>query len=138
MNSSTSRITFGLCSLLLGVFASVATSAPRSPDWSHSIVTIEINRKQYDYYQPWTKRTRRLQKVGTVLADKQILATADEMYDRTLVRLQKNGHGRWWMGEVSWIDYIANLALISVPDEDFWKDLKPVKFAKPGRNPGGM
>jgi hypothetical protein len=124
---------------LLALPASRATAASsHAPDWSKSIVTIEVNRKQYDYYQPWTKRTHRLSKVGTVIGERQILTTADEMNDRTLVRLQKGGHGRWWIGEVSWIDYVANLALVTVPDQDFWKDLRPVKLAKPGRNPTGM
>jgi hypothetical protein len=123
---------------VLGVLPSAAASAPRSPDWSHSVVTIEVSRKQYDYYQPWTKRTRRIPKVGTMVGDKQILTTADEMFDRTLIRLQKGGHGRWWIGEVSWVDYVANLALVTVADEDFWKDLKPVKLAKPSRTPSSM
>src|SRR5262245_20969738 len=55
--------------------------------WERSIVTIEISRKQYDYYQPWSKRTRRFQKIGTVIGDRQILTTADELFDRTLIRL---------------------------------------------------
>jgi hypothetical protein len=98
--------------------------APAS--WESSIVTIEVARKRYDYYQPWTRRTSQMQKSGLVLADHQILTTADEMFDRTLVRLQKNGRGRWWIGEVTWIDYHANLALVTCVDADFWRDLKPV------------
>src|ERR1051326_4374263 len=48
--------------------------------WERSVVTIEVARKQYDYYQPWTKRTRRFQKIGTVFGDHQILTTADELF----------------------------------------------------------
>jgi hypothetical protein len=123
--------------LVVLAVAAPAADSP-NPGWAKSIVTIEINRKQYDYYQPWTRRTRRLQKVGTVVAEKQILTTADEIYDRTLIRLQKNGRGRWWLGEVSWVDYPANLALVTVSDEDFWKDLKPAKLAKPGLEQGPL
>jgi len=94
--------------------------------WEHSIVTLEIARKQYDYYQPWTRRTARMQKVGLIIGERQILTTADELFDRTLVRLQKNGRGRWWTGEVTWIDYVANLALVTTSEEAFWRDLKPV------------
>src|SRR5260221_610041 len=101
-------------------------SAP-SP-WEHSIVTLEVSRKQYDYYQPWTKRTSRLQKTGVVIADGQILTTADEMFDRTLVRLQKNGRGRWWMGEVAWVDYHANLALVTTSETNFWRELLPAQL----------
>ncbi len=92
--------------------------------WEHSVVTLEIARKKYDYYQPWTRRTSQLQKTGIVIGERQILTTADEMFDRTLVRLQKNGRGRWWIGEVNWIDYHANLAVVTCKDNDFWQDLE--------------
>src|SRR5215467_2543407 len=102
--------------------------------WERSIVTIEVSRKQYDYYQPWSKRTRRFQKTGIYLGDHQILTTADELFDRTLVRLQKGGRGRWWIGEVSWLDYHANLALVTVSEENFWHDLKPVNFGSAAKS----
>jgi hypothetical protein len=104
--------------------------------WERSIVTIEVSRKQYDYYQPWSKRTRRFQKIGTFIGDKQILTTADELFDRTLIRLQKGGRGRWWLGEVTWLDYHANLALVTVSDEDFWRELKPVSFGSAAKADG--
>jgi hypothetical protein len=118
--------------LLLLVFIAAALpgrceerKALHGSPWEHSIVTIEVSRKQYDYYQPWTRRTSRVQKTGLLIADHQILTTADELFDRTLVRLQKNGRGRWWAGGVAWIDYHANLALVTNSNPDFWQDLKP-------------
>jgi len=111
----------------------VAGSSP----WESSVVTLEIARKQYDYYQPWSKPTKRLQKIGTVIGTRQILTTADEMFDRTLVRLQKEGRGRWWIGEVTWIDYYANLAIVTTTNADFWTGLKPVGFSSihPAKSP---
>jgi len=88
-------------------------------------VTLEVARKQYDYYQPWTKRTTRAQKTGLVVGDHQILTTADGLFDRTLVRLQKGGRGRWAVGDLTWIDYHANLALVTTAESDFWRELKP-------------
>src|SRR5437899_912036 len=99
--------------------------AVSTADWQKSIVTVEVARKQYDYYQPWSKRTHKTTKTGTVISDREILTTADEMHDRTLVRLQKYGRGQWYIGDVSWIDYQANLALVTVADAEFWKELKP-------------
>src|ERR1051325_1701909 len=104
--------------------------------WERSIVTIEVARKQYDYYQPWSKRIRRFQKIGTVIGDHQILTTADQLFDRTLIRLQKGGRGRWWIGEVTWLDYHANLALVTVSDEKFWSELKPVNFGSAAKSQG--
>jgi hypothetical protein len=109
---------------LLPAFAKEEKRTTVSP-WEHSIVTIETARRQYDYYQPWAKRTKKVQKSGVVIGDHQILTTADEMFDRTLVRLQKGGRGQWYLGEVTWIDYPANLALVTASDTNFWKSLTP-------------
>ncbi len=111
----------------LGAAAQERKGVQGSP-WEHSIVTLEVSRKQYDYYQPWTRRTSRVIKTGLYIGEGQILTTADEMFDRTLVRLQKNGRGRWFLAEVSWIDYYANLALVTTSEEGFWRDLKPGTF----------
>jgi hypothetical protein len=108
--------------------ASFASAQESRPSWDRSIVTIEVARKQYEYYQPWSRRTHRAQKTGIVLDDHKILTTADELFDHTLIRLQKNGRGRWWIGDLAWIDYHANLALLTNSDAEFWKDLKPVTF----------
>ena len=96
--------------------------------WEHSVVTLEVSRKQYDYYQPWTRKNSRVQKTGLCIGERRILTTADELFDRTLVRLQKGGRGRWWIGEVSWIDYYANLALVTTSEEDFWRGLSPASL----------
>jgi hypothetical protein len=106
--------------------------------WERSVVTLEISRKQYDYYQPWTRKTSRAQKTGLYVGDHQILTTADEIFDRTLVRLQKGGRGRWSLGEVSWIDYHANLALITTSEEDFWRDLNPATLGGTVPEDGGL
>src|ERR1041384_3896590 len=49
--------------------------------WERSIVTLEVARKKYDYYQPWSKRPSQLQKSGLVVGEREILTTADEMFD---------------------------------------------------------
>lgn len=97
--------------------------------WEDSIVNIEVSRKQYDYYQPWTRRPGRALKTGIVIGEKEILTTADELFDRTLVRIQKGGTGLWIPAQVTWADYHANLALVTVPNPAFWRDLKPARLA---------
>jgi len=113
------------------------TRAELAP-WEHSVVTLEVARKKYDYYQPWTRRTSQLQKTGLVIGDRQILTTADEMFNRTLVRLQKGGRGRWWIGEVVWIDYHANLAVVTTSEADFWPGLQPATLGGAAATEGSM
>ena len=57
-----------------------------------------------------------------------LLTTAEELSDRTLVRVQKGGRGKWWNAEVVWIDYHANLAVLTASDATLWAGLKPAAF----------
>ncbi|MGV3774639.1 MAG: PDZ domain-containing protein [Verrucomicrobiales bacterium] len=113
--------------LLISSFFTVASiraaeeKAP-APIWEQALVTIEANRKQYDYHQPWSRQVGQVQKMGTIIGDNQILTTADFLANVTLIRLQKGGRGRWYKGEVSWVDYHANLALVTTSEEGFWKE----------------
>jgi hypothetical protein len=86
------------------------------------VVTLDVTRKEYDYFQPWSRRAQSAAKVGVVTGARQILTTGRDLQDLTLVRVQKGGRGRWWDAEVEWVDYLANVALITVRDEAFWTD----------------
>ncbi|HEV8541955.1 MAG TPA: hypothetical protein VGR78_06165 [Verrucomicrobiae bacterium] len=97
--------------------------------WEKTVVTVEVTRKQYDYLQPWSRRVDQLQKMGTIIDGHEILTTADHLANRTLIRLQK-GRGRWFQGEVTWIDYHANLATITCRDEKFWEGTEKAEIAK--------
>src|SRR5438094_156249 len=99
----------------VGVFSRAADDAKHVDPaaWEHSLVQLDVTRKQYDYFQPWSKRVKSGQKTGLVISDREILTTADELFDRTLIRLQKGGRGKWWIGELVWIDYYANLAIVT-------------------------
>jgi hypothetical protein len=118
--------------LLTALFAERAGAAsPAKSPWEQSMVTIEVARKSYDYFQPWTLRTDSVRKNGVVTGPRQILTTAEHLNDRTLIRVQKNGRGQWHEGAVDWIDYHANLALVTLSDTNFWKGLSPVRWADP-------
>jgi len=104
-----------------------AASDPRA-QLEQAVVQIEVTRKQYDFVQPWTRRVDQLQKVGVLVGPHEILTTADFMADLTLLRLQKGGRGKWFEGKLEWVDYHANLALVTTTNESFWKGLKAVKI----------
>jgi hypothetical protein len=121
--------------------AQAADQAPGLRDvsrWERSVVTLDATQKEYDYLQPWSKRLRTGQKSGLVLAGREILTTADDLFDRTLVRVQKGGRGKWWTADVRWIDYHANLAMVNVPEEAFWQGLEPATLGVPTRATGDL
>ena len=118
------------------VFPMAATAAPTNAPSAleKSVVKIEVARKTYDYYQPWNRRNDRAMKTGVVVGQRQILATAQDLSDRTLVRIQKGGRGKWTTASVQWIDYHANLAVLTTDDAAFWSDIRPADFS--GKPPG--
>ncbi len=128
---------FVLFSELVGAFGGEATK--KSGRWLEpSIVSLEVTRKQYDYFQPWSRRSQSVTKAGVVIGPREILTTADDFTDRTLVRIQKGGRGQWWSAEVKWVDYPANLAIITTDNEKFWAGLKPVALANSASKDGDI
>ena len=99
-------------------------------DWQSSIVLLDITRNNHNFRIPWDKRAQSVSKFGVVIKDKELITTATGLANHTLIRIQKGGRGKWTNGKVLWIDYQANLAVLGVESDDFWKDLKPVKFAE--------
>lgn len=117
--------------LLFALVASPVFAAEERAEelWERAIVTVEVTRKEYEYLQPWGRRVSQAMKMGTILSDKQILTTAEHLSNHTLIRLQK-GRGRWYRGELAWVDYHANLALITCKEEPFWEDTKGASLAE--------
>lgn len=99
-------------------------------NWEQSLVSLEINREGFDYTQPWSRSSLTVSKSGVVIESKLILTTADQMNDLVLIRLQKGGRGKRYVGELIWVDYHANLALVTCADNNFWKGLKKSSFMK--------
>ncbi len=119
---------------LLAMFSGVVSGAAADRNGPNpmeaSLVTLEITAKNYDYFQPWAKPTRSVRKHALVVGDRELVTSAQNLADRTLVRVQKGGRGRWLNAEVKWLDYHANVAVLTVADEGFWDGLKPVELAE--------
>jgi hypothetical protein len=123
--------------LAIGQSGFAGAKAERSP-WEDSIVTVEVTRRQYDFIQPWTQRNETYKKQGVVLGPNQILTTADYLNDLSLARLQKNGRGPWVGATLAWIDYHADLAVLTTTNAEFWRGLKTVSLADPAPTAGSL
>lgn len=121
------QLVIGHLILALLLLCPPASAAPAS-DWESSLVYLEVTRKAYEVFQPWTPKSRTVQKNGLVIGAREILTTAEELSDRTLVRVQRGGRGKWWNAEVVWLDYHANLAVLTAKEDGFWPGLKPAAF----------
>jgi hypothetical protein len=95
-----------------------------------SLVEVEISRKTFNYRMPWITGRKQTKKNGVVLPGRRILTTADDVSGSVLVRVQKGGESKKYDAALAWVDYYANLAVIEVEDDDFWKGLESVKLSK--------
>ena len=109
-----------------------------TPDWSRSLVSIEVTYKLHDAFQPWNEPTRAIRKHGLVIGPDEILTTAQYLPTHTLVRLQKGGRGRWHDARVKWWDAQANLALLTTAAPDFWAGLQPAPLAADSARGSGL
>jgi hypothetical protein len=131
-----SLVRLGILVLVTG--APTIQAMPDSSPWEHSLVTVEVNHTVHDFLQPWSKRTEEHRKTGVVVGPRQVLTTAEHFSNRSLVRVQKGGRGTWWNGEVTWVDYHANLVMLTVAEPGFWKDLRAVPLADPVPTQGSV
>ena len=115
--------------LALGATLASVHAAPAPSKWERSIVTLEVTSKQYDYQQPWAKRQGNIQKNAVVVGARELLTTADGLADHTLIRAQAGGRGKWSNASLRWLDYHANLALLTSDDDALWKELRPAALA---------
>jgi hypothetical protein len=80
MNWAQLRVKLAIVASLLSTvpLSSIAAddNAAATRDWRKSVVNLDVNRKRYDYFQPWVRPVEDIRKVGVVIGPKQILTTA--------------------------------------------------------------
>jgi hypothetical protein len=107
------------------------SSSSGSFAWENSVIHIEVTSKEYSYVQPWARSEHKVIKTGVVITGHQIVTTAEGLADQTLIRLQKQGGGLFSLGQLVWVDYQANLAVLTTDEKDFWTGLQPAQIADP-------
>lgn len=96
----------------------------------NSLVEIEVTKKDYDYRMPWVSRNQQVRKNGILIGEKQILTTADGLSDQYLCRIRKGGESRQYTADLVWVDFYANVAILDVPEPEFWEGMHAVTFAQ--------
>ena len=117
---------------LLATALAAALGAPRAEAaaLAESILEIEVNASRHAHYQPWSRSVRTTYQNGLALAGERILSTASGLRHATLVRVRKEERAHWWIAEVVWADHHADLALLSVEDEAFWRATPAASLAE--------
>ncbi len=124
------KILFYVC-LLLIMGGSITVNAQ---SMENQLVTLIVTSQRYDYGSPWQKgEITRANITGCVIEGRRILTSAYALSDSVRVEVLKKGEPRKYTAEVAIKDFHTGLAIVRVPEEEFFNGLTPVVFSTNGR-----
>ena len=118
---------------------------PAIKPWFRQAVILNSYQQSYDWLSPWEKRGIRTQtgmalvvslanlKKEEIALDKykqnlNLLTTAEMVANSTLIEVTIKGIRQRFRAKILLLDYAANLALLSVDNNEFWKNLRPIEW----------
>lgn len=117
------------------VFFAAAALGQQGID-ERAIVKIFTVSNNPDYYQPWQMAGQSSSNgSGCIIKGNLILTNAHVVSNQTFVQVLKSGESKKYVAKVGAIDHECDLALLYVPDKDFYTGIKPVEIGsmpKPG------
>ncbi len=94
-----------------------------------AIVKVFTVSSRPDYYSPWDMGApRSASGSGCVIAGGRILTNAHVVSDATFIQVQPYGSSRRYNARVLHVSHEADLALLSVDDDEYFDDILPLKF----------
>jgi S1-C subfamily serine protease len=100
---------------------------------SNSLLKVNVTYQSYSPHIPWQKDPAGSRRgLGVVLANNEILVTAQMVADATYIELELPESGQKLTAAVKAVDYEANLALLTSASKDrengFFDELKPIEL----------
>jgi S1-C subfamily serine protease len=121
------QISFILLFLIFFILPSFAEK------FENNVVSISVATQSYDFNAPWQKLNVQREVIsGVVLKNGLILTVSHKLADHVLVEVSKFGEYHKYPAKILLKDYQCGLALITVPEKNFFSDLKPVEFNSTG------
>ncbi|MGH1540011.1 MAG: S1C family serine protease [Arenicella sp.] len=130
MRSTTTIITLTLISL------SMITPVKAQPDKElkkvrQAVVKIYTTTSAPDYFTPWSMlNASQSSGSGSMISGNRILTNAHVIADASFIQVQRQGDSRKYNAKASFVAHEADLAILTVDDENFFDDSTPLKFGK--------
>jgi len=97
---------------------------------TQTVVKIYTTDISPSYLMPWqVLQQRKWTGTGFILTERRILTNAHVVENATVLQVQKQGNPKKWRSHAVCVAHDIDLAVISVEDDAFWKDLQPAEFA---------
>ncbi|RKX32771.1 MAG: hypothetical protein DRP22_01695 [Verrucomicrobia bacterium] len=130
------RKTF-LCMAFLGLLQGLPAGAAGSPTGTpvpdaeqikDAIVKVYAVQNPPDYYEPWSMRgMRSVSGSGCIISKRRILTNAHVVSDRTFILVRRFGQTRKFRAKVIAVSHEADLAVLTVEDDEFWESVNPLE-----------
>lgn len=100
-------------------------------DLRNSVVKIFTVYNEYDYYRPWQMKGKSSKTgSGCIIEGKRILTNAHVVADQTFIQVKRAGQPRKYVARVLYVGHECDLAVLSVPDQSFFDNTKPVTIGE--------
>ncbi|MDQ7045129.1 MAG: trypsin-like peptidase domain-containing protein [Sulfurimonas sp.] len=97
-------------------------------DVKESIVKIYTVSKIPSYTTPWNSSISRSHGSGSIIEGNRILTNAHVVANETFIEIKRHGDNKKYEAEVEFISHQADLALLKVKDESFFKGTTPIEL----------
>jgi S1-C subfamily serine protease len=121
---------FSLSLIILSVFLSQSCCFGEKPQtYEESVVMILAVHQEYDFATPWKKGPMG-QGVGSgfIIEGNRILTNAHNVANHRYIEVKKQNLAKRYPAQVQFVGHDCDLALVTVPDPDFFKDTLPLSF----------
>lgn len=103
-------------------------AAPDTETIKDAIVKVIAWQNPPDYYEPWSMRgVRQVSGSGCIIKGRRILTNAHVVSDKTFLLVRRFGQTHKYPAEVVAVSHEADLAVLTVEDEEFWADTVPLE-----------
>jgi len=93
-----------------------------------SIVKIYTVSKIPDYSTPWNSSMRRSNGSGSIIMGNRILTNAHVVANQTFIEVKRHGDTKRYQAHVEYISHQADLALLMLEDDSFFKGTTSLEF----------
>ena len=93
-----------------------------------SIVKIYTVSKIPNYSTPWNSNIKRSHGSGTIIDGNRILTNAHVVANETFIEVKRHGQTQRYEAQLEFISHQADLAILKIKDETFFKGTKSLEF----------
>lgn len=127
--NNSARLWLGIFLLLMLILNAPSTEAGGKTEVRDSLVKIYAIQSKPDFENPWNMQgSWPINGSGCVISDKRILTNAHIVSDQTFIQVRLHGQSQKYQARVLAISHEADLALLTVDDQKFFKDVQPIPF----------